>query len=85
MVRDRIGIEIVFVGLTSEYQIDLNDLQSKLTPNTRVVSISGASNVTGSLLNWQDISHRVRSTRGNDAYLVMDASQVAPHMSVDVR
>ncbi len=85
MLQDRIGIEIVFVELTTEFQIDEVDLLAKLTPNTRVVSFSGASNVTGSVFNWHRISELVRSIRGDQTYLVMDGSQAVPHVSLDVR
>lgn len=47
MLKEREGVEVEFVANDpTTYQLDLNDFAKKLTPNTRVVSFTGCSNVT---------------------------------------
>ena len=46
ILKDRIGIEIRYVRLNDEYQIDLDHLQSLLDERVKVVSVQHVSNVT---------------------------------------
>lgn len=84
MLRDQIGIEVVFVNLTPLWDLDYLDLESKLTPNTKVVSITGGSNVTGSIFDWKKISKLTRE-KTPGVLLVMDASQRIAHEKISVR
>lgn len=65
----------------------MEDLASKITPNTRIVSITGGSNVTGSLPDWDKISPLVRSLQSPESpiYLIMDASQLVAHEPLRVK
>ena len=89
IAAEQVGAEIVFVPITAEYELDMTTYEALITPNTRVISITGASNVTGTIPNWSEITRiardceRLRSD-GNPLYLVMDASQVVPHAELDV-
>lgn len=47
ILKDAIGIEVEFVALNSEFELDMDDFIQKLTPNTKVISFTGCSNVTG--------------------------------------
>ncbi len=86
MLKNTIGIEVEFVGITNDFQLDMIDFQQKVTPNTRVVSVTGASNVTGTIPDWKGISHLVRSVRiEQDIFLIMDASQAVPHYKLNVQ
>jgi cysteine desulfurase / selenocysteine lyase len=89
IAAESLNLEIVFVPITSEYTLDMNAYAALIAPNTRVISITGASNVTGSIPNWSEISriardHERKRPEGNPLYLVMDASQVVPHSQLDV-
>lgn len=62
--------------------IDYRSLESKL-PHARVLSITGASNVTGEVLDLE----RVKSmfdTLSTKPIFILDGSQRFPHMATDV-
>ncbi len=71
------------MGITSDFGLDMADLEAKLTPNTRVVSLTGASNVTGTMPDWTTIRKLVRAH--TSAYLIMDASQRIAHVPLEVQ
>ena len=50
-LKEMIGIEVEFIKLTPEYDLDFEDLEKKLTPEVKVVSLTAASNVTGSIID----------------------------------
>lgn len=53
-----------------------------LRPETRVVSITHASNVLGTVQPISAIARAVREARGADVFLVVDAAQTAGHLDV---
>ena len=77
----------MFVSITEDFEINMEDLAEKITSNTRVVSITGGSNVTGTLPDWTAISSMVRSKQSSDnpIYLIMDGSQLVAHEPLRVK
>ena len=80
ILKDRIGIEIRYVRLNDEYQIDLDHLQSLLDERVKVVSVQHVSNVTWAIHPIEQI----RDIIGTQRYFVLDLAQSVPHTSVDV-
>ena len=81
MVARKTGADLDFVGLTSEYRLDLDEFESKLDTDVKIVSITGMSNVLGTMPPLRQIvdgAHRV------GAIAVIDAAQLVPHHPVDV-
>jgi cysteine desulfurase/selenocysteine lyase len=75
------GLEIAFITVGSDGSLDQQSYLQLLERNPRLVSISGMSNVCGSILpliEWCDLSHRV------GAAFVVDASQLAAHQTIDI-
>ncbi|HYU57744.1 MAG TPA: cysteine desulfurase [Actinomycetota bacterium] len=75
------GASMRALPVADDYSIDLSDLESTLTERTRVVAITGASNVLGTLpplRRLADAAHAV------GAVLVVDGAQLVPHTPVDV-
>lgn len=69
------------VELTPDGRIDIADLERRLQEHhgkVRLVTVSGASNVTGLLT---DIHHIARLAHQHDALLVVDTAQLLPHRS----
>lgn len=67
------------VELTADGRIDMADLERRLQQHhgkVRLVSVNGASNVTGVL---SDIRHIARLAHQHDALLAVDAAQLLPH------
>lgn len=80
-VCQRTGAKLVYVGL-ADGQLDLADLADKLSDRTRFVSLAQVSNVLGYLAPIKTIAQLVHA---KGAYLVVDAAQSVPHLSVDVQ
>ncbi|HEL0614037.1 TPA: cysteine desulfurase [Streptococcus equi subsp. zooepidemicus] len=80
-VCQKTGARLVYAYL-KKGKLDMNDLQSKLGANTKFVSITHVSNVLGCVNPIQEIA---RLAHAQGAYLVVDAAQSVPHMTVDVQ
>jgi cysteine desulfurase/selenocysteine lyase len=81
MVARRTGARLDFVGLTGDYLLDLEEYEKKLDSDVKIVSVTGMSNVLGTMPPLDAIisgAHRV------GALAVVDAAQLVPHHTVDV-
>ena len=69
---------IVRVKTDSNYRIDPSDVDRELSnnPNVRVVSLSGASNITGEVSNIKEI---YKVCKKHNVYFFVDASQTMGH------
>ncbi len=74
------GAKLVYVSI-KDGLLDLDDLDEKLTPKTKFVSLAHVSNVLGCINPIKAIAHRAHQ---NGAYMVVDGAQSAPHLAVDV-
>lgn len=75
------GAQLVYAYL-KDGRLDLDDLYSKLTPKTKLVSLTHVSNVLGAINPIKEIAQKVHQV---GAYLVVDGAQSAPHMAIDVQ
>ena len=83
MVAEKYKLTINYVKVNDDFSLDLNDLSSKLSSRTKVVSIVGESNLSGMLPDIKEINNLVRSN--SDALLIIDGAQLVPHRKVDVQ
>jgi selenocysteine lyase/cysteine desulfurase len=60
---------------------DLADLDALLGPRTRLVAVTHASNILGTIMPVAEIARRVHAA---GAELVVDAVAYAPHRALDV-
>lgn len=78
------GATIVRVGITPTGELDLDGLKKAIAEyagRIKVVSITGVSNVTGTVTPWKEISELAHSA---GALYVMDGAQTVSHLPVDV-
>jgi cysteine desulfurase / selenocysteine lyase len=75
------GAKLVYAYL-KDGQLDMADLQSKLSSKTKFVSIAHVSNVLGSVQPVKKIAELAHQV---GAYMVVDGAQSAPHMAIDVQ
>lgn len=61
--------------------LDLDDLQKKLSPRTRLVAVGCASNATGTI---HPVTEMARLAHGVGAEVFLDAVHFAPHLLIDV-
>ena len=62
--------------------LDLDNLQSKLTPRTKLVAVGYASNAVGTIT---DIGQVARQAHAYGARVFVDAVHYAPHGAIDVK
>ncbi len=83
MVAEKYKLSIKYVKVNEDFSLDLDDLSSKLSSKTKVVSIVGESNLSGMLPDIKEINNLVKAN--SDALLIIDGAQLVPHRKVDVQ
>ncbi|MDD5770376.1 MAG: aminotransferase class V-fold PLP-dependent enzyme [Candidatus Gracilibacteria bacterium] len=81
ILKEEIGIEIEFVKIDENYDLDLEDFKRKYDEKVKVIAITQVSNVTGEIFNLEEIGKLKRL----DTIFIIDASQSFPHIKVDVK
>jgi cysteine desulfurase/selenocysteine lyase len=81
LLRQRTGVELDMLPVTTDGQIDLGALPRALTSETRLISLAHVSNVTGALL---DVRRVVEVAKAVGAKVMLDGAQRAPHGPVDL-
>ncbi len=82
LLTERTGAELRWFGLTDDGHLDLSDIDELITENTKVVSLTWVSNMLGTVNPVAEIARRAHEV---GAVVVLDASQAAPQLPVDVR
>jgi cysteine desulfurase/selenocysteine lyase len=81
MVARRAGAQLEFVPMTDDFTLDLEAFSSLLERQPRVVSITGMSNVLGTI---PPAGEMAAAARAAGALVVVDGAQLVPHRPVDV-
>ena len=81
LAKDR-GFEVEWIDVTSDFQLDYDDLARKLDDRVRVVACVASSNAIGTNVDIARVSELVHSA---NALLWVDAVQFAAHQPVDVQ
>ena len=71
-----------YMYINSDYELDEDEIQRKITNNTKIVCITYISNVTGTINNVKRI---IEIAHSKGAIVVLDASQAIAHMKIDVQ
>ena len=83
LALEKRGIKVKFWTVAEGTgRLALEDLDKVLSKRTRVVAVTKASNVTGTIMDIIPVAERVHAHGG---YLFVDAVQFAPHGPLDVR
>lgn len=81
-LAERSGAKVRFATITSDGDLDLEDLKSKLNEKTKIVAFSAISNVLGTITPVAEI---VELTKSVGAITLVDAAQSVPHHTTDVQ
>lgn len=84
ILRDEIWIELEYIKVDDDYNLDLEDLKNKLEKNVKIVSVTHVSNVTGQIFDLEKVGKIVKDYN-KDILFIADASQSFPHFKVDVK
>ena len=75
-------IKIVTSKITSSGELDYNDLLEKINSKTKLLTITHMSNVTGSIINFEEI--KIKANKFNVPILI-DGCQYVPHKKLDIK
>ena len=71
-----------YIGLTDQGELDMADARQKITDKTRIVAVTHASNVLGTVTPLKELAALAHQ---HGAVIVGDGAKAVPHMPVDVR
>ncbi len=80
--RERKGAVIKWAPVHDDGGFDLEAFEKLFTPRTKIVAITQMSNVTGTIVPIKDVT---RIAHAHGAVVVVDGSQGAVHLPVDVQ
>lgn len=81
-LRRRIGIETTFIEPETSGRVEPTKFRDALRPNTKLIALNHASNVTGVVQPIEDVSAIARQA---EVLMLVDAAQTAGHLPIDVR
>lgn len=82
VVAQRTGAVLKYLPLTETGELDLAQCAAVISPRTRVVAVTGMSNVLGTLPPLQALAKLAHAA---GAIFVVDAAQSVPHLPTDVQ
>ncbi|HEX5630379.1 MAG TPA: aminotransferase class V-fold PLP-dependent enzyme, partial [Acidimicrobiia bacterium] len=82
IVARHTGAELVYLPLGGDYLVDTSGLDALIDERVKIVSVSGMSNVLGSL---GPVAAAVAAAQKVGAIAVIDAAQLVPHHPTDVQ
>jgi cysteine desulfurase / selenocysteine lyase len=81
MVARRTGAILDHIPMTDDFRLDLEAYKGKLGPDVKIVTLTGMSNVLGTMPPVKQIADLAHQ---NGARVAVDAAQLVPHTTVDV-
>ena len=76
------GAKLEYMYINKDLEISDEEIESKITDNTKIVAITHVSNVLGTI---NDVKKIIKYAHKKGAVVVLDASQSIPHMKIDVQ
>jgi cysteine desulfurase/selenocysteine lyase len=81
LLAERTGARLRWFGLTDDGQLDTSDIDELINERTKVASLAWVSNMLGTILPIAEIARRAHQV---GAVVVVDASQAAPQLPIDL-
>jgi cysteine desulfurase/selenocysteine lyase len=81
-LRRKLGIEVTHIGADSTGKVDPLEFKHALRPQTKLISLIHASNVTGTI---QPVAEVGQIAREAGVLFLVDAAQTAGHLPIDLR
>lgn len=81
-VAQATGAKLVYIDITDDGQLDINDAKLKMTAKTKIVSLTQISNVLGSINPIKELTDMAHAV---GAVVICDGAQSIPNMPVDVQ
>jgi cysteine desulfurase/selenocysteine lyase len=81
-LRERMGVKLTWVDVDVNGDLDPGAVISAIGPNTKLVAITQMSNVLGTVVDVKSIT---QAAQARGVAVLVDGSQAAAHMPVDVQ
>ena len=81
-LRKNKGVKIEFAEINENGEITLEEIEKKITANTKMIAITHLSNVTGAILPVKEITKLAHS---KNIPVLVDGCQSAPHLKLDMQ
>ena len=81
-LRKSKNIKINFAEINDDGEVTLEEIEKKITPKTKIISVTHLSNVTGAILPIKEITELAHS---KGIIVVVDGCQGAPHLRLDMQ
>ena len=81
-LRERMGVKLIWVDVDANGDLDPERVISAMGPKTKLVAITQMSNVLGTVIDVKTITQAAQAL---GAAVLVDGSQAAVHMPVDVQ
>lgn len=81
-VTRKTNSKLKYMYINDEYELSKEEIEAKITDNTKIVGITHVSNVLGTINNVKEI---IKYAHKKGAVVIVDASQSIPHMKIDVQ
>jgi len=81
LLAERTGATLRWFGLAEDGRLDLSNVDELITERTKVVSLTWVSNMLGTINPIGEIARRAHAV---GAIVVVDASQAAPQLPIDL-
>jgi cysteine desulfurase / selenocysteine lyase len=81
LLTERTGAELRWIGITESGELDLSHLDELIGERTKVVTLTWVSNMLGTINPVAEIARRAHAV---GAIVVVDASQAAPQLPIDL-
>jgi len=81
MLQEERGIELRWIGITDDFQLDLSDLDEKLD-GAKLLAVTALSNVLGTITPVRQLADAAHAA---GALCLVDAAQHVPHIATDVQ
>lgn len=82
MLKEQRGIQLRIIPINDKGELDLNVYQTLFSKRTKMVAITHASNVLGTI---NPIKEMIEIAHKNAVPVLVDGAQAFPHMPVDVK
>ena len=81
-VTKKTNSNLKYLYINDEFEISQQEIEEKITDNTKIVGITHVSNVLGTINKVKEI---IKYAHKKGAIVIVDASQSIPHMKIDVQ
>ena len=81
LLKEKLGIEVTLLPSSKEGEVCPKDVEKELRPHTKLLVLTGASNVLGTIL---PIREMFEIARGKGVFTVLDSAQTAGFLPVDM-